>query len=151
MFWVKALFSETWSALFFQGIGNLNLSYLNTNLQLLLTAMYKYLQFFPEEKSLCVRFLACLSGLCLVALNTFGKHEKEGKGCTLDPEDQGWRPVYACSRCCHAQWMPFLCGMGSHLPGGGRFRTPGDCSRRWNFKYIIQIQGINSVMDQYLC
>ena len=71
--------------------------------------MYKHLLFFPEEKSLWVRFLVCLSSLCLLALNTFGKHEKEGGGCTLDPDDQGWGPVYACSRCCHAQWTPFLC------------------------------------------
>ena len=56
-----------------------------------------------------MRFLACLSGLRLLALNTLGKHEKEGEGCMLDPEDQGWGPVYACSSCCHAQWMPFLC------------------------------------------
>ena len=112
LFWVKALFSGTWSALFFKGIGNLNLSYLNTKLQIL-TINY-YVQVFtvsPEVKSICVRFLACLSGLCLLAFNTFGKHEKEGEGCTLDPEDQGWGPVYACSCCCHAQWTPFLCEM----------------------------------------
>ena len=71
--------------------------------------MYKYLQVFPEEKSLCVRFLACLSGLCLLALNTFGKREKEGEGCMLDPVDQDWGPVYTCSCCCHVQWTSFLC------------------------------------------
>ena len=26
----------------------------------------------------------------------------------LDPEDQGWGPVYTCSCCCHAQWTSFL-------------------------------------------
>ena len=31
--------------------------------------MYKYLQFFPEEKTLHVRFLARLSSLCLLDLN----------------------------------------------------------------------------------
>ena len=50
----------------------------------------------------------CLSGLCLLALNTFSKREKEGEGCTLDPEDQDWGPLYTCSRCCHAQWTSFL-------------------------------------------
>ena len=95
--------------------------------------MYKYLQFsfffFPptEEKSLCVRFLACLSGLCLLALNTFGKHENEGEGCTLDPEDQGWGPVYACSRCCHAQWTPFLCVVWAAVT---------DLLRRWQWESL---------------
>ena len=31
-----------------------------------------------------------------------------GEGCTLDPEDQAWGPVYTCSRCCHVQWTSFL-------------------------------------------
>ena len=55
----------------------------------------------------------CLSGLCLLALNTFGKREKEGEGCMLDTEDQGWRPLYTCSRCYYAQWMSFLCVVGA--------------------------------------
>ena len=60
-----------------------------------------------------MRFLACLSSLHLLALNTFGKREKEGEDCTLDAEDQGWWTVYACSRCCHTQWTSFLCVGGA--------------------------------------
>ena len=78
--------------------------------------------FFPEEKSPCVRFLACLSGLCLLALNTFAKCKKEGGRLYVGPR----RPGLGASRCLLSllpHWVDAfpLCDVANRLPGVGWF------------------------------
>ena len=81
---------------------------------------------FPEAKTLCVRFLACLSSLRLLALNTFGKWRGKVICWTQTTRVGASQRLFSLLPCSVDAFL--LCGVGNCLPGVGWFRTPGDHS-----------------------